>query len=124
MARRRGCRPISQLEGTAVATAIGTEISLLQSVSGHQPQQVVVFRPRVVSAVLTPALEALRLLERVNGPVVLIERPRQGCTVVSTEPVPSPIGTETVEAEGGADASEVENKITGEVTMPPASPGR
>ena len=26
-----GCRPISQLEGTAVATAIGNEISLIQS---------------------------------------------------------------------------------------------
>ena len=98
--------------------AIGTEISLLQSVLGQKSQQVVVFRPRVVSAALTHALEALRLLERVNRHVVLIERPRQGCTVVSTEPVPSPIGTDSVEAGGGAGAGEEGNDITGEVTAP------
>ena len=80
------------------------------------------YRPRVVSAALAPALEALRLLERVNGPVVLIERPRQGCTVVSTEPVPSPIGTNTMEAGAGAGASEEGNDMTGEVSTPPASP--
>ncbi len=61
VARRGGCRPISQLERAALATAIGSEISLLQSGSSQQPKQVVIFRPQVFSPALSPALAALRL---------------------------------------------------------------
>ena len=47
--------------------------------------------------------------------MVLIERPRQGCTVVSSELVPSPLGARTGVGGGAA---------TGERVTPPASPGR
>ena len=96
-----GCRPISQLEGAALATAIGSEISLLQSGSSQQPQQVVIFRPQAFSPALSPALAALRLPCPGTGPIVLIERPLQGCTVVATEQVASPSGAETGDREDG-----------------------
>ncbi len=57
----RGSRPISRLEGTILASAIGRDFSLLQSGAGQQPQQRVLFRPQVVSATLTPALVELGL---------------------------------------------------------------
>ena len=81
-----GCRPISELEGAALATAIGSDISLFQSGSEEQPHQAVIFRPQVVSTALEQRLEALRAHGRRNDSWVLIERPRQGCTVVVTEP--------------------------------------
>ena len=83
--------PISELEGAALATAIGSDISLFQSGSEEQPHQAVIFRPQVVSTALEQRLEALRDHGRRNDPWVLIERPRQGCTVVVTEPAQSPV---------------------------------
>ena len=77
---------MSQLEGEALATAIGNEISLLQSVSGRQPQQAVVFQPQAISETLAPARAELQRLLPVAGPLVLLERPLQGCTVVLTLP--------------------------------------
>ena len=105
-----GCRLFSQLEGTVVALAIGTEISLIQS--GKQPQQEVV--AFAVSAVLTPTLEAQRLFGPGYGPMVLIERPRQGCTVVSSELVSSLLGARTGVGGGAATGA-------GEGVTPPAS---
>ncbi len=122
-----GCRPISQLEGAALATAIGSEISLLQSgSSSQQPQQVVIFRPQVFSQALSPALAALRLPCQGTGPIVLIERPLQGCTVVATEQVPSPSGAETGDREDGeaTGADEAENIATGGEATSPVPPGQ
>ena len=119
-----GCRPISQLEGAALATAIGSDISLLQSGSSQQPQQVVIFRPQAFSPALSPALAALRLPCPGTGPIVLIERPLQGCTVVATEQVASPSGAETGDREVGeaAGADEAGNMTTGGEATSPASP--
>jgi hypothetical protein len=101
-----GSRPISRLEGTALASAIGRELSLLQSGVGQQPQQTVLFRPQVVSATLTPALVELRSLVRESGPLILLERPFQGCTVVATVQGPSP--EEAVFRDGVGGAATVE----------------
>jgi hypothetical protein len=47
-----GCQPISELEGAALATAIGSNIALFQSGSEEQPHQAVIFRPQLVSTAL------------------------------------------------------------------------
>jgi hypothetical protein len=117
-----GCRPISELEGAALATAIGSDISLFQSGSEEQPHQAVIFRPQVVSTALEQRLEALRDHGRRNDSWVLIERPRQGCTVVVTEPAQSPV--EAVNGVAGdspaVGANEGENgNIDGGATPPP-----
>ena len=121
-----GCRPISLLEGTALATAIGCDISLLQSGSEQQPQQAVIFRPHVVSMALGQRLEALRDHGRRNDSWVLIERPRQGCTVVVTEPAQSPVDAANGEAVGNPAVGaphEGENVIfAGRATPPLTSP--
>jgi hypothetical protein len=79
-----GNRPVTLLEGTTLATAVGRGISILQS-GEPLPGRVAGFLPQTISAELAHIISALgRLVPEGGNPFVVLERPLQGCTCVAT----------------------------------------